>query len=103
MDLLLTFVDGRLEGDGEDPLGPFRVAGNYDPDKGEVTFVKVYVQGHAVNYRGFAESPGKGIWGTWKIWRARDGFHIWPAELTQEEAAHETESIEEQGMQPARV
>jgi len=80
MELILTFRQGRLTGEGRDCVGDFRLHGTYDLASGRCEWIKQYVGRHAVYYRGFNE--GKGIWGTWEIAGEsppqRGGFHIWP-------------------------
>jgi hypothetical protein len=76
-DLILTFENGRMTGEGNDSVGPFVIAGAYDPVSKECYWMKTYVAAHDVFYKGFRE--GKGIWGTWEIGnRWRGGFQIWP-------------------------
>lgn len=76
-DLRLTFEVGRLTGAGSDDIGQFAIQGRYDATSLEVTWLKAYVGGHSVDYRGWRE--GKGIWGRWTIGTsASGGFHIWP-------------------------
>ena len=92
MDLSLSFANGRMTGDGSDPVGLFVIAGCFDAGSGECHWTKTYPGAHDVFYRGFRED--KGIWGTWEIQqRARGGFHIWPL---GEENAEEMELIEEE-------
>jgi hypothetical protein len=76
MELLLTFAVGRMSGEGRDRVGKFTIEGHYEVTDGKCDFVKRYVKGHAVRYKGFNE--GKGIWGTWELESATGGFHIWP-------------------------
>lgn len=77
MDLMLSFADGRITGDGADTVGLFIISGSYDEAGGECDWIKGYVGAHDVVYRGFRE--GKGIWGTWEIHQGwRGGFQIWP-------------------------
>lgn len=93
MDLFLSFREGRVAGSGTDPVGPFRILGGYDPERGEVWWTKAYVGAHEVRYRGFRDAHG--IWGTWEIppgWTG--GFHIWPRGQG-EGAAEEAEAIQE--------
>ena len=87
MELLLTFQNGSMTGEGRDPVGEFLINGKYAVEDGQCHWIKQYVGQHQVFYRGFNE--GKGIWGTWEIpqsWYASTGgFHIWPegmADLT---------------------
>lgn len=83
MELLLTFRNGELTGEGRDLVGFFYLRGRYSLADGVCSWNKRYLGKHDVQYRGFAE--GNGIWGTWEIppsmnegrhWRG--GFHIWP-------------------------
>ena len=86
MDLVLTFANHTLSGDGRDDIGLFFVAGRFDQTRGECYWTKTYIGAHHVFYRGFRE--GKGIWGTWEIGAdGRGGFHIWPLKLGQNEQA----------------
>lgn len=82
MELLLTFANGVLVGEGRDWVGKFVMRGRYDLADGRCYWSKRYLGQHDVHYTGFNE--GKGIWGTWEIpgellpeYR-RGGFHIWP-------------------------
>jgi hypothetical protein len=87
MDLSLDFANHRMTGEGRDSVGPFVIAGAYDPTTKECFWTKTYVAAHDVFYKGFRE--GKGIWGTWEIeaW-STGGFHIWPegADAVEDEA-----------------
>jgi len=77
MELILTFRQGNMEGEGRDPVGEFTVKGRYHLDDGVCNFRKQYIARHSVEYSGFNE--GKGIWGTWQIRNeSKGGFHIWP-------------------------
>ena len=76
-DLILTFENGRITGEGNDIVGPFVISGSYDAASKECYWTKTYVAAHDVFYKGFRED--KGIWGLWEIgehWRG--GFHVWP-------------------------
>ena len=87
MDLVLTFRNHTISGDGTDDIGKFVVTGRFDGAKGECYWTKTYIGGHGVCYRGFRE--GKGIWGLCKLPTESGGFHIWP--LGEEgEQAHES-------------
>jgi hypothetical protein len=79
MELLLSFSQGRLKGEGRDFVGDFLLRGRYDVETGRCIWNKKYVNKHEVNYDGFNE--GKGIFGKWEIqdvmtWHG--GFLIWP-------------------------
>ncbi|PYL06329.1 MAG: hypothetical protein DME33_14020 [Verrucomicrobia bacterium] len=91
MDLVLTFANRTISGDGRDDVGLFLVSGRFDDTNGECYWTKTYVGTHDVYYRGFRE--GKGIWGLWELGSDSGGFHIWP--LGEEEGEHEHESAEE--------
>jgi hypothetical protein len=89
MELVLSFVNGVLSGEGADDVGRFLITGRYDPANRECSWTKTYVGAHDVAYRGFRE--GKGIWGTWEIsLLAHGGFHIWPRQAGA--GHHETET-----------
>lgn len=63
--LTLRFAEGRIEGEGDDCVGPFTFSGRYD-DRGVVALVKQYLGRHQVLYRG--EHDGEGtIFGVWSI------------------------------------
>jgi hypothetical protein len=77
MELVLTFDQGTIRGDGRDAVGDFLIRGTYERDSGKCWWSKRYIGRHDVAYQGYAE--GKGIWGTWEISSYfRGGFHIWP-------------------------
>jgi hypothetical protein len=86
MDLVLTFANHVISGDGRDDIGLFLIGGRFDDTNGECHWTKTYVSAHDVYYRGFRE--GKGIWGLWELGSDSGGFHIWP--LGEEEGEHET-------------
>jgi hypothetical protein len=89
MDLHLTFVKGRIEGDGNDDVGVFLIRGQFEAANHECYWTKTYPGSHEVYYRGFRE--GKGIWGKWEInLLAHGGFHIWPKSLSEGETAVES-------------
>ena len=81
-EMLLTFRQGTLEGEGRDRVGKFHMRGFYSTEDGRCRWTKKYVGRHDVYYQGFNE--GKGIWGTWEIsspvigQQLKGGFHIWP-------------------------
>ena len=92
MDLVLSFTDARISGDGRDDVGPFIIAGHFDATNRECYWTKTYIGGHDVFYRGFREE-GKGIWGVWELGTGTGGFHIWP--VGEEQGEHEHEEAEE--------
>ena len=80
MELRLTFVAGKMAGEGRDWVGQFVIKGRYDTADGKCYWTKKYLGKHDVFYHGYNE--GKGIWGTWEIGElARGGFYIWPEGL----------------------
>ncbi len=94
MQLLLTFANGTMSGDGNDDVGRFLIKGHYDSQSLECHWTKRYVGAHDVFYRGFRE--GKGIWGTWEIGNLNHGgFHIWPKQAADSEAIAESNSATE--------
>lgn len=96
MDLVLSFANGIMSGDGIDDVGPFLISGHYDGTGGECHWTKSYIGAHDVFYRGFHE--GKGIWGLWELPWFTGGFHIWP--LGQEECELEAETVDEPMLVP---
>jgi hypothetical protein len=92
MDLVLTFANGVISGDGMDDVGAFAISGRYDSSSGECYWTKHYIGEHNVYYRGFRE--GKGIWGLWELFMGSGGFHIWP--LGEEEGERAYEEAEEE-------
>jgi len=63
--LELRFANGRVEGEGEDCVGPFTFSGSYHED-GTVTLIKQYVGRHQVLYRGQHDGEGT-IFGRWSL------------------------------------
>ena len=79
MELMLTFSEGKMSGEGRDFVGEFLLSGRYEVETGRCIWNKKYVRKHEVSYDGFNE--GKGIFGRWEIqdvitWHG--GFLIWP-------------------------
>ena len=91
MDLVMTFAEHRVSGDGSDDIGQFVITGRFDETNGECYWTKAYIARHDVYYRGFRE--GKGIWGLWELPSESGGFHIWP--LGQGTGKEDYESAEE--------
>ena len=99
MDLVLTFADHTVSGEGSDDIARFIVTGRFDETNGECYWTKTYIGGHDVYYRGFRE--GKGIWGLWELPNESGGFHIWPR--GQEGGDQDHESAEEPALVGADV
>lgn len=77
MELHLTFLDGKIQGEGRDRIGAFLIRGRFLSEDGSCWWTKSYIGLHEVHYKGFNE--GQGIWGLWEIdQRWKGGFHIWP-------------------------
>ncbi|SRR6266480_2782582 len=91
MDLVLTFANRTISGDGRDNVGLVFVSSRFDDTNGECYWTKNYVGVHDVYHRGFHES--KGISGVWQLRTDLGGFHIWP--LGEDEGEHEQEMLEE--------
>lgn len=71
-------VKGTLKGEGTDYVGPWTLAGTFDPDGNQCGWTKSYVGRHKVEYSGSAGPHG--ITGEWTIgsgWLTGP-FHIWP-------------------------
>ncbi len=85
MELLLTFREETISGEGRDKVGNFIVRGHYTVADGKCRWHKRYVDQHDVYYQGYAEE--KGIWGTWELHpkelygHVKGGFYIWPEGL----------------------
>jgi hypothetical protein len=70
--------EGRVSGQGNDGIGPFTMAGNYD-NQGKVSFTKQYVGQHAVEYNGNIVCDNFGgfkITGNWNIGDYTDEFYL---------------------------
>ena len=73
-----SLTEGRVSGQGNDGIGPFTMAGNYD-NQGKISFTKRYVGKHAVEYNGnivYDNFGGFKIKGTWTIEDATDEFYL---------------------------
>ena len=99
MELLLTFRQGSMTGEGRDWVGKFVIRGRYSTADGRCRWHKRYLGKHDVFYQGYNE--GKGIWGAWEIQsilalgtRLRGGFHIWPEGMADPTQQHLTEAVE---------
>lgn len=97
-ELLLTFSQGDLRGEGRDWVGTYTVRGRYNLADGRCHWTKAYQGKHAVTYDGFNE--GKGIWGTWTIAASEisvevhGGFHIWPEGMLDPTGSYLSEEAE---------
>jgi hypothetical protein len=65
MRLVLRMGDGRIDGEGDDCIGPFTFGGHYD-EQGHVVMVKQYIGRHQVRYEGSYDGEGT-IFGRWSI------------------------------------
>lgn len=93
MELVLTFREGVIRGDGRDIIGDFLIRGKYELESGKSWWTKHYIGLHDVAYQGYAE--GHGIWGTWEIAAYfRGGFHIWPVGQASGEAQAVAEEVD---------
>lgn len=101
MELILTFRQGVMTGEGRDFIGAFLICGKYNLDDGRCHWTKRYIGKHDVAYQGYNE--GKGIWGLWEIpskWRG--GFHIWPEAMGDPTSHHLAEALDiPEGISPA--
>jgi len=89
--LFLRFANGKIDGEGRDPVDQFVVRGVYSTETGSAKLTKSYIT-YQVHYNGAAD--GDGIGGGWTIegYRGliedRGEFRIWPDELAIEEGMH---------------
>ncbi|MBX3417342.1 MAG: hypothetical protein KF851_07045 [Pirellulaceae bacterium] len=87
MNLFLDFGNNQILGQGTDYVGPWSISGVLAPDSRECDWTKQYVGKHSVRYQGTWSETG--IRGRWSIGSLISGdFHIWPAELTEIQAAY---------------
>jgi hypothetical protein len=93
MELILTFRQGVMTGEGRDRIGHFLIRGKYNLGDGKCHWTKRYIGKHDVAYQGYNE--GKGIWGLWEIPPlSRGGFHIWPTAMGDPTSHYLAEAIE---------
>lgn len=93
MELILSFQQGAVRGDGRDVVGDFLIKGTYDCESGKCWWSKRYIGRHDVAYQGYAE--GRGIWGTWEITSSfKGGFHIWPLGQGSGESQNVSEEVD---------
>ena len=90
MHCILTFSQGKLNGEGGDDVGPFRWRGQYDKEQMYCRMIKFYPF-HDVFYEGHVDENG--IWGTWRLSGMAGGFHIWPKGYDQRAEATEDEVL----------
>ncbi|WP_435007610.1 hypothetical protein P12x_004875 [Tundrisphaera lichenicola] len=94
MDMILTFREGKIIGEGRDRIGDFAFKGHYQISDGKCWWTKTYLKQHSLAYQGYNE--GKGIWGTWEYNTLhRGGFHIWPVAMGDPTQAKLAEAIEQ--------
>jgi hypothetical protein len=91
MSFVLRFQAGVVSGEGGDDVAAFQWAGGYDTLNLTCQMTKVYPT-HLVDYQGNVDENG--IWGTWRIYSAHGGFHIWPKKQKQ---GNEAENEQEMG------
>ncbi len=94
MELILTFREGQIRGEGRDRVGEFLIKGSYQVEDGKCSWHKFYIGKHSISYQGYNE--GKGIWGIWEFDAAwKGGFHIWPEAMGDPSQERLSEEIEE--------
>jgi len=89
MSFHLDFKNGVVTGSGGDDVSAFAWKGVYNVEAFTCKMVKTYPT-HEILYDGRADENG--IWGTWKMHFSKGGFHIWPKENSEREAAEEAAS-----------
>lgn len=103
MDFVLEFVESKISGKGDDPVGEFTISGAYDATTGECSWTKQYVGQHGVEYAGAALH--RGIVGQWRVpgmpevWTGP--FFVWPRALGDLESAFEKAFLEYELSGPA--
>lgn len=75
MAFYLNFQNELIIGSGSDDIGGFSWQGTYDISKMTCIMTKAYTT-HQVYYQGHIDENG--IWGIWKLYGLKGGFHIWP-------------------------
>jgi hypothetical protein len=90
MSFVLHFQDGSITGEGGDDVAAFLWRGKYDTAALTCRMTKTYPS-HVVDYQGNVDENG--IWGTWRIYYAHGGFHIWPKKQNQEKKPEIMEEI----------
>lgn len=91
MSFSLSFHNGEVTGSGSDDVGAFIWRGTYDTKELWCQMTKFY-RTHPVDYHGAVDSNG--IWGQWRIYTSRGGFHIWPKKQKNGINEEESEMIE---------
>jgi hypothetical protein len=87
MRVTLRFDDNRIEGEGDDCIGPFTFQGHYDTH-GNVSMVKQYIGQHRLSYQGTYDGEGT-IFGRWVYspsWTGAFALRLEAAELEGLEA-----------------
>jgi hypothetical protein len=82
-DVVLSFADGVISGEGYDCIGRFEFRGNCDP-QGVVVMLKQYVGSHQVLYQGQYDGEGT-MFGHWTIGPVDSGEFL--LSLASEEGA----------------
>jgi hypothetical protein len=73
-----SLKEGRVSGQGNDIIGPFVIVGNYN-NQGKVSFKKLYIEKHTVEYSGniyYDDLGGFKIKGNWTIKDQTDKFYL---------------------------
>ncbi len=88
MDLVLTFADHTVSGEGSDDIARFIVTGRFDARQTvRCYWTKLTSADMTFTIGGFRE--GKGIWGLWELPSESSGFHIWPRGQEDGDQSHE--------------
>lgn len=92
MHLYLQFEDGKIQGEGTDYVGPWKLSGTYDDQRAQ--WVKQYLGQHQVVYQGLVGEQG--IQGKWTIRESITGtFHVWPTGLHEMNELYLREDLEQ--------
>jgi hypothetical protein len=91
MHLVLRMGEGRIEGEGDDCIGPFTFGGHYD-EQGHVVMVKQYIGRHQVLYEGSYDGEGT-IFGHWSIGPLWTGPFALKFEAEEDIAREDVETV----------
>lgn len=100
MHLYINFVDGRIEGEGTDYVGPWVIQGSYDLKNKVCQWTKQYQGRHRVEYQG--KITRDGIQGRWDIRNWNNGpFHIWPRTRMDLQNLYMKDELDNQQLSPS--
>lgn len=100
MDVSLRFSSRAVSGTGSNSTGPFTLDGTYDPESGELRWMKTQEGRSPIGGRGYLDEHG--IWGTWDTRPSGAyGFHLRPESEAWRLLGHAFQKLLEKGSRPA--